>query len=51
MPYPYFMELISYYNDPDGFIKTKLTDEDIEDTKNRITRGLEKLRSSNKYSE
>lgn len=51
MPYPYFLEMIRFYNDPKKFMKPKLSEDEIKASKNRIQAGLEKLRSSSKDSE
>ena len=39
------MELISYYNDPEGFSKPKLSAEDVEKKRDGIMEGLERLRA------
>jgi hypothetical protein len=38
------MELISYYNDPEGFNKPKLSAEDVEKKRDGIREALNKLR-------
>lgn len=45
MPYPYFLELITYYNDPKSFFNPKLTEEQLEEKKDSIHSALERLRS------
>ncbi|MDH7506193.1 MAG: hypothetical protein QHH15_00195 [Candidatus Thermoplasmatota archaeon] len=38
MPYPKFREYISFYTEPDKFIKTRLTKEEQEEELDRIKR-------------
>lgn len=45
MPYPYFLELINYYNDPESFLNPKMSEEELEEKKDDIHSALERLRS------
>jgi hypothetical protein len=43
--FPVFLDMISYYNDPEGYLNPVLSDSEIEDKKKAFKEGLERLRT------
>jgi len=44
MPYPDYLDMIQYYSDPEKYMKTSLTEEQVEEKKQGINDALTKLR-------
>lgn len=45
LPYPYFIEVCEYCEDPEGFANIQLTEEEEEEKKNNIMHALKQLRN------
>ncbi|EKQ52917.1 MAG: hypothetical protein B655_1588 [Methanobacterium sp. Maddingley MBC34] len=42
--FPVFLDMISYYNDPEEYFGSNMSEDEIEDKKKSIEEGLKRLR-------